>query len=44
MMAEEQGHMTDKESLRELGLLSLENEKNKEGSNGSLPLPKECGG
>ena len=42
--AEEQGHTTDKERLRELGLLSLENEKTKEGSNGSLPLPKELGG
>lgn len=43
-MAEEQGHVTDKERLRELGLPSLENLKTKQGSNISLPPPRECGG
>lgn len=36
--------MTYKERLRELGLLSLENAKTKEGSNGNLLLLKEFWG
>lgn len=42
-MAEEQGHMMDKERLRQLSLLSPGSEKSKEGPMGSLPLPKELG-
>lgn len=42
-MAEEQGHVTYKERWRELGWLSLENEKTKEAPNSSLPLSKEWG-